>query len=197
MIYYFSGIIIELQHPRLAFMNTPQMANILAPDTRWAADNGRFNAPEKYTDDGYLAWLDRQHRKNCAFATAPDVLGNHLATVELSRPLFTRLRALGYRPAFVAQDGWYSKTTPWNEFDVLFIGGSTEFKLSLAAYNAIQEAKQRRKWVHMGRVNSFKRLRYAARIGCHCADGTFLKYAPLHNISRMLRWFDKLDRIGL
>ncbi len=177
----------------LGFMHTPNMGNFVGGDTWWAADNGRFAAPEKYTDEIYLSWLNARPRQYALFATAPDVLGNHKATVELSRPLFPLIRSVGYRPAFVAQDGWESATTPWNEFDILFLGGSTKFKLGLGL-EAAKEANTRRKWVHMGRVNSLKRMLIAKYAGCHSADGTFLKYGPEKNWPRMLNWFEVLQR---
>jgi hypothetical protein len=42
---------------------------------------------------------------------------------------------LGYPAAFVAQDRWDETATPWDEFDVLFVGGSTEFKLGVVRQN--------------------------------------------------------------
>lgn len=175
----------------LGFMNTPQMQNEMPPSVTWAGDNGRFGAPHLYTDDRYLGWLSEQPIERCLFATAPDVLGDHAATVQLSRPLFQRLHELGYRAAFVAQDGWREDDTPWPAFEALFVGGTTAFKLGRAA-NAIAAARARGKWIHMGRVNSFSRLRLAAALGCNSADGTFLKFAPDINEPRMLRWFDQL-----
>ena len=38
----------------------------------------------------------------------------------------------------------------------------------------------RGKWVHMGRVNSTRRIRYAASIGCDSVDGT-----------KWVRWRDR------
>jgi hypothetical protein len=38
------------------------------------------------------------------------------------------------------------------------------------------------------RVNSLRRLRYAAAIGCHSADGTHLAYAPDRNLPTLLGW---------
>lgn len=175
----------------LGFMNTPQMRNKMPAGVTWAADSGRFANSDAYTHDGYLGWLRHQPIDRCLFATAPDVLGNQQATVELSLPLFPRLRVLGYRAAFVAQDGWCEDDTPWAEFDALFIGGTTEWKLGRAG-NTIAAAARRGKWIHMGRVNSFSRLRLAAALGCHSADGTFLKFAPDINEALMLRWFDRL-----
>jgi hypothetical protein len=45
----------------------------------------------------------------------------------------------------------------------------------------------------MGRVNSLKRLRYAAEIGCATADGTFVAFAPDINLQRCLTWVDAVD----
>ena len=191
MLIYLSGAIVEYRHPMLGFMITPHMGNAQPLGEWWAADNGRFAAPEKYTDVGYIKWLLSMDREHALFATAPDVLGDHKATIELSRPIFPWIRRAGYRPAFVAQDGWCEQTTPWDEFDVLFIGGSNEFKLGLGL-EASRAANDRRKWVHMGRVNSLKRLLIARRAGCHSADGTYLKYGPKINWPRMCRWFDAL-----
>ena len=178
----------------LGYMHTPQMWNEVLAEVTWAADSGRFRAPSRYSDEGYLAWLAARPRDRCLFATAPDVVGDHRATVDLSRPMLPRLRAAGYRPAFVAQDGWTEGGTPWGEFDVLFIGGSTGFKLG-AGGKAIAAGRARGKWIHMGRVNSFGRLRVAAALGCDSADGTFLKFAPDVNEPRLIRWLDKLAAV--
>jgi hypothetical protein len=93
----------------------------------WAADNGRFADPASYSDEAFLKWLERWHRPTCLFVTAPDVVGSHDQTLALSGPMLPRIRALGYKAAFVAQDGF--DQAPWDEFDCLFIGGTTEFKL--------------------------------------------------------------------
>src|SRR5262245_23468550 len=144
MIYLSGHICHDLQHPMLGFMNTPRMNQTLPKNVFWAADNGRFSAPEKYTDHGFLSWLWRQqfNKKLCLFAVAPDVLADYEATLMLSRPIFPLIRAAGYKPAFVAQDGWNEKTVPWREFDVLFLGGTDKFKLGSVAREAAQQAKR-------------------------------------------------------
>lgn len=65
---------------------------------------------------------------------------------------------------------------PWDEFDALFIGGTTRWKLSEAAHELAAEAKRRGKWLHMGRVNSWPRMQIASAMGCDSVDGTYLKY---------------------
>lgn len=159
-------------------MVTPRMGQRPPANQSWAADNGRFSSPQDYTDAGYLAWLARMPAASCLFATAPDVVGNAAATLAMSAPMLARIRAAGYPVALVAQDGLEALPVPWDEFDVLFIGGTTEWKLSEAAAGLAREAKRRGKWVHMGRVNSLRRMRYAEAIGCDSADGTVLKHDP-------------------
>lgn len=131
------------------------------------------------------------------FATAPDVVGDAVATLERSRPWLPQIRALGYRAAFVSQDGLTPGTAPWDEFDVLFIGGSDEWKLGLSGRLIAVEAKQRGKWLHMGRVNSARRLQYATWIGCDSADGTFLTFGPDVNLPKMLRYSRTANDQGL
>jgi hypothetical protein len=164
--------------PNLPAMITPRMGQRPFPGQAWAADNGRYASPEDYTDESYLAWLAKMPAESCLFATAPDVVGDAAATIEMSTPMLSRIRAAGYRVAFVAQDGLELLTPPWSDFDVLFIGGSTEWKLGAHAARLVNEAKLRGKWVHMGRVNSLRRMKYAESIGCDSADGTFLRFRP-------------------
>ena len=78
--------------------------------------------------------------------------------------------------ALVMQDGlddlgpWLEQT--WDRLAALFIGGSTDWKLSLTAAELVAEAKARGKWVHMGRVNGRRRMNYARLIGCDSVDGS-------------------------
>jgi hypothetical protein len=171
---YLSGVV----RPDLPAMVIPRMGQRPPEGQPWAADNGRFSAPQDYTDEKYLAWLAKMPAESCLFATAPDVVGDAAATLALSEPMFDRIRAAGYRVAFVAQDGLEEVAVPWDRFDVLFIGGTTDWKLGEAAAAIAREAKARGKWVHMGRVNSLRRMRYADSIGCDSADGTVLKHDP-------------------
>ena len=171
---YLSGV----ARPGLPFMTSPNIGNRIPDGVLWAADNGRFSAPQRYTDAKFLAWLDGKPRERCLFATAPDVVGDAKATLALSAPMFASIRAAGYPVALVAQDGLENLPVPWDDFDALFIGGSTAWKLSTAAADLAGEAHRRGKWVHMGRVNSLRRLKYADAIGCDSADGTVLKHDP-------------------
>lgn len=176
---YLSGVV----RPDMPAMLQPGMGNLPPDGQPWAADNGRFSSPETYSDERYLDWLaKRPGKERCLFATAPDVVGDARATLALSMPMLPRIRALGYRVAFVAQDGQENLPVPWDDFDVLFIGGTTAWKLSAQAERLAREAKRRGKWVHMGRVNSKRRMVYAKFIGCDSADGTVLRFDPKRDV---------------
>ncbi len=176
------------------FMLTPNMGNKIPAGETWFADNGLFSPKGERSFDleKYLGWLDKKDRDGNLGASAPDKVGDARATLERSLPVLPEIRRLGYKAALVAQDGLEELTVPWDDLDVLFIGGSTEWKLGPHAAGLTREAKDRGKWVHMGRVNSFKRYSYAAGIGCDSVDGTFLAFAPAQNLARLETWPAKL-----
>ena len=177
----------------LGYIDTPAQGNRRPAGVTWCADNGCFGKGYPGAA-GWLAWLERNaaDAPQCRFATAPDVVGDAAATLQLSRPYLAQIRQFGYPAALVAQDGLENEVIPWSEFDVLFIGGTTEWKLGPAAAEIVREAKARGKWVHMGRVNSRKRMRYADSIGCDSTDGTYLVFGPTVNFDRLMGWLDEL-----
>lgn len=156
------------------------------PGARWAADNECFTLGKDFDPYRYLRFLWRNvHIANqCLFATAPDVVGDAATTLARSGPWLRVIRDLGMPAALVAQDGLEALPVPWGEFDALFIGGSTEWKLSGEARYLIAEAKKRSKWVHVGRVNSQKRLAYCIKLGVDSVDGTEWAINP----GRGIRW---------
>lgn len=70
----------------------------------------------------------------------------------------------------------------------MFVGGDTAWKLGTAAAHLVTEAIARGLWAHMGRVNSLRRLRHAADMGCHSADGTLLAFGPDVRLPQLLGW---------
>lgn len=179
------------------FTEIPGAGNRVLPGVPWIADNAVF--ANKYPgDDAYLTWLGGlPHRGNCRFAVAPDVVGDATATLARSLPMLGRIRALGIPVAYAAQDGATIDSLPWADFDVLFIGGSTGWKIGAQARTLIAEAKRRGLAVHMGRVNSHGRLQRAADSGCDSADGTYLAFGPDANLPRLLRWVAAVNHPAL
>lgn len=181
-----------MEQRTLGFIDTPLQGNRRPEGITWCADNGCFG--KNFSEERWWAWLqDNSYAaSHCLFAVAPDVVGDAAATLERSRPWLPRIRSLGYPVAFVAQDGQEGLPVPWDEFDVLFIGGSTEWKLGTHARALVNEAKRQGKHVHMGRVNSLRRYRYAEAIGCDSVDGTYLTFGPSTNLPRLLGWVEDL-----
>jgi hypothetical protein len=161
----------------------------------WAADNGCFSQGDRFSVERWLAWLDRVPRERCLFAVAPDVFPSATGTYERSTPLLPLIRERGFRPAYVAQNDAEQHPLPWDAFDCLFLGATDEWKLGARARDLVREARDREKWVHMGRVNSERRLRYATLIGCDSSDGTFLRFANRQGkdgMRRLAAWFSQL-----
>lgn len=170
-------------------LTTPRAGDRIVEGVKWALDNGCYNP----------AWNEAQWRRGieryaeidgCLFAAVPDIVGDHIATLERWGAYAPLVRSLGYRCAFVLQDGC---TTIPHDADAVFVGGTTQFKLSVAAGTLAHEAKRRGLHVHMGRVNSFRRVQYAYDFGCDTADGTFLTFAPDHNLGRLRNWYRKVN----
>lgn len=135
----------------------------------WAADNDAYS---KWDEGRYREMLARiRGRKGCLFVTAPDVVGDAMHTLRKFEQWWDVLDDHDQPIAYVGQDG-HDFDPYWDYFDAFFVGGTTEWKLGSQAAGLIREAKERGKWVHMGRVNSRIRTRYARIIGCDSIDGT-------------------------
>ena len=107
----------------LGMIANPASGNRVEAGIDWCAGNAAYTG--HYTgDDTYLAWLAARapHVGRCAFATAPDVVGDAAATLARSLPMAGRIRAIGYPVALVAQDGLEHLAVPWGEIDALFLG---------------------------------------------------------------------------
>ena len=113
------------------------------------------------------------------YVTIPDSVGNFEETIRLFDEWQPLLKNEKLPLGFVLQDGMPINEIPFDKFSSLFIGGSTEYKLSEETANIVRIAKEKDKWIHMGRVNSYKRIRYANSIGCDSVDGT--KYSMFAN----------------
>ena len=139
-------------------------------DSPFAIDNGAFS---KFEERAFMALLAREwdRRNQCLFVCAPDVVGSARRTLEVFEHWKTRL--IGWKVALVAQDGQENLPIPWNEIDAIFIGGSTEFKLSSHSEQICRAAKALGKWVHIGRVNTPQRFEWAEGLA-DSIDGTGL-----------------------
>jgi hypothetical protein len=145
----------------------------------WACDNAAFSN----FDAGNFA------RMACRVAglprllwiACPDVVGDAITTMLKFDHWQPWLAGFGLPVAIVGQDGMESLDVPWDRFSCFFVGGSTEWKLSQSAADLCREAKRRDKWVHMGRVNSVRRIEAAALRQVDSIDGTSCSmYGDVH-----------------
>lgn len=172
-------------------MTTPAQGNRIPDGALYACDNGKFGKGWP-GGNAWFAWLtatvDRYGADRCLWAVAPDVPFDAAGTLGESLPWLAKIRSLGVPAAFAAQDGCDLLGVPWDDFDVLFLAGSTEWKTGPVAERLAREAKERGLQVHMGRVNSRQRLRTAEWFGCDSADGTYLAFGPDLNLPRLCSW---------
>jgi hypothetical protein len=181
-------------------MTTPAQGNVIPDGALYACDNGKFGCDGKGRNwpgtERWWDWLQRTVERygpdRCLWALAPDVPFNAAATLDESRPWLAAIRELGVPAAFAAQNGCENGLIPWDDFDVLFLAGDTDWKTGPIAERLSREAKVRGKQVHMGRVNSRHRLRIAEWFGCEFADGTYLAFGPEKNLTRLRGWLDDL-----
>lgn len=111
------------------------------------------------------------------FIAVPDVPFDWVGTLAKFNEHAATVRTMGVPIALVTQDGATPEQIPWAEIDAIFVGGSDDWKMGTDSAAICKEARRRGKWVHVGRVNSAKRMNKAATMGADSADGTYLKYA--------------------
>jgi hypothetical protein len=192
-----NGTVLANPRPDLGLMLSPGMGNSVAPLDHWlhGLDNGCFAQGASFDPGNWLEWLAalRRYRERCLFAVAPDVIGDAEATLIRSLPYLPTIRQLGFPAAFVSQNGCRSDLVPWDQLDVLFVGGDDAWKLGEASWGLCAEAKRRGKRVHVGRVNSYQRLAACAFHDADSADGTYLAYGPDANWPKLMRWLDRVN----
>jgi hypothetical protein len=186
----------EAVHPHLGRLLQPRHFSSVeltaAAGIPWAADNDCFQGLDPH---GYCAMLDRLHQARidvaggerrgerwtdlCKFVTVPDRVGDAWETARMFEQWAPAVERRGLPVGLVLQNGierpalqrWLARS--WHRIDAVFVGGDDEFKLGPIAAQHVQLAKRDGKWVHWGRVNSLKRMRYCTSTGaCDSMDGS-------------------------
>ena len=141
------------------------------PESNFAIDNGAFSAFDRAAFERLLE-RERDRQQQCRFVAVPDVVGSARRTLEAFD--YWAVRLAGWRLALVAQDGLEGLPIPWGQIEAVFIGGSTEWKMSKHAADVIRTAQLMSRWVHVGRVNTPGRLEHFKELGVDSIDGTGL-----------------------
>lgn len=160
----------------------------------WAADNDCFQGLDP---QAYRKMLDALPTEGCRFVTVPDVVADHAATVRLWGRWAQAVKARGLPAAFVLQDGCQNWSQVPDDADAVFIGGSTVYKMSEPTRLLVQEAKARGMWVHMGRVNTVRRIVLAMSWGCDSVDGSSFSMFSDTYIPKALRLLSGARQLAL
>lgn len=140
---------------------------------RWmpyALDNDAFSAWTKKITWDEQAWRDLLEWAKASgsaprWVLVPDVVADREATIAKWHHYEQEVRKFGWPLAFAVQDGMTAKDVP-STADVIFVGGSTEWK-----WSTVHEwAKFPR--VHVGRVNSIPKVRLCEGLKIESVDGT-------------------------
>jgi hypothetical protein len=138
----------------------------------YALDNGAFGAWKNQTRWRRTDFLDLcekavAHGEAPRWVVVPDVVANREETLRSWTSWAPTLREwYGWPLAFAVQDGMAEGDIP-DDADVLFVGGTTEWKwATLPRWCAMGRR------VHVGRVNSPRALRRCAELGVESVDGT-------------------------
>lgn len=185
------------ESPWLGHLVHPKQRNkldgIFAYNRPWAADNGAFS---DFCPDSFIRMLGELRefkRRDGLWIACPDVVGDAAATRKRYTEWAPQIKEYGHRVAYVSQDGVLKTEVPWDDFSCLFLGGTNDFKLGDEGREITRQAKSRGKWVHMGRVNSRKRARYAASIGCNSIDGSSYHMFPEVHIPKAEAYLQEIN----
>jgi hypothetical protein len=130
----------------------------------YALDNGCFSG---FDEEKFIRMLDKScWMKPPLWVTVPDVLYDNKRTLDFWYEYKGLVKRYGYNLGFVVQDGCTVEEVP-EEAYCIFVGGTTSWKLENA-----HKFKGLRSWLHIGRVNTPKRLKWAYEIGADSVDGT-------------------------
>jgi hypothetical protein len=154
----------------------------------WAMDNSAFTTGFDW--DKFLTAIERYRPflDSCLFIVLPDVVGDAEATRVLYDQWHSTFRATGFPIAYVLQDGQESIPIPKN-VDCWFLGGTNKFKLSKQAWKILEYGRSLGKWIHVGRVNSLKRVLHFDGIA-DSVDGNHHKFEPDKALKRIIYWME-------
>ncbi len=199
----------------IGLMLTPLKPDYLSKADKYpyiAIDNGVFSKVTPFNPDKFNKLLDAVAEKpevarKVQFVVAPDVVGDAAGTLAQFPEWAAQIHERGLPVALAAQNGLEDMMDqiPWNDFETLFMGGSTDWKLGKfddpAQYmrwiRLLKEAAARGKKLHVGRVNSFDRaLLSNYGMGALSVDGTHLAYGPNAGLARVESWLNTINNRG-
>lgn len=167
----------------------------------YALDNGAFSAWKNGTEWDESAFMDmvrvvcgqclmREIASRPLWVVVPDVVGNREATIERWQEWAPRLRDFEFPLAFAVQDGMTQADVP-DDADVIFVGGTTEWKWR----TALDWCRENER-VHVGRVNSYRLLWSAHEAGAESCDGTGWFRGDKNQLAGLERYLEESSNEG-
>jgi len=141
------------------------------PFMPYALDNGAYSAFTAKTAWDPVAWLElliwaKNSGQAPRWVLVPDVVGDRAATLRKWDAHSLAASQFGWPLAFAAQDGMSPSDVP-SDASVVFVGGSTEWKLDTLHMWCRSFPR-----VHIGRINTYRWLTVCERAGAESVDGT-------------------------
>ncbi|NVL48706.1 hypothetical protein F2S72_01690 [Pseudomonas syringae pv. actinidiae] len=147
----------------------------------WCLDNGAWSAfrqGKPFDEDAFARAIDKVG-EGADFVVLPDIVEGGMASLDLSLKWLDKMSGFSERVLIAVQDGMTVDDVRCHLGPMvgLFIGGSTQWKLAtLDAWSAL--ARRKGAYLHVGRVNSLKRITACAQVGANSFDGTSIISFP-------------------
>ncbi|NLP65548.1 hypothetical protein [Paraburkholderia sacchari] len=157
----------------------------------YALDNGAWTAYQQgqaFDENAFLGAVDLVG-EGAEWIVLPDVVQGGMASLEFSLTWMERLKGIPTKLLIAVQDGvQLEDVAPWLSPAVgIFIGGSTAWKEATAgAWGSL--ARRRNCHLHVGRVNTARRIKICAAAGANSIDGT--------SVSRYAKTLPMLDAVS-
>ena len=153
---------------RLAHLFSPGAQRGPFDFMEYALDNGVFGLGDKWQEGPWFDLLDwaRLGGQKPRWVLVSDVVADRIRTLRRWSQYADRVADYGWPLAFAVQDGMTRDDVPMSA-DVIFVGGSTEWKW--ATMEMWCGHFQR---VHVGRVNTYRLLWKCHDAGAESCDGT-------------------------
>lgn len=141
----------------------------------YAIDNGAWSAFQqgrKFDEDAFMRAIELLG-EGADWIVLPDIVAGGLASLDYSLRWLERLRGMPTKLLIAVQDGMEIEDVRsfFNPCVGIFVGGTTEWKIATAgAWGSV--ARRRNCYLHVGRVNSVRRIHLCAAAGANSADGT-------------------------
>jgi len=139
----------------------------LKPWMPYVLDNDAFTLRDQWPEDKWYEMIEwaRGCQYQPMWVLVPDVVSSRLGTLERWAKYSPAVKRCGWPMAFAVQDGMTPADIP-ADADVVFVGGSTEWKWSCLG-----------QWldfprVHVGRVNAIEKVWHCDDAGVESVDGT-------------------------